>query len=674
MPVSRREFLGGLAAGAALTASSRLAAAERDRTQPNLVWIITDQQPVSTLRSYGNQHVDTPLTDSLAKRGTRLTNYQISAFPCSPSRSCVLSGRECHNTGVTQNDVEFVDSVHTIGEMLSGAGYAMGYFGKWHLGGNMYRGLPPRNGTPSDWIKVPRPDDNGFKYQLVEGGTGEDQPSHGFETWVGGWAQYHAYLRANGQGKLLDDRKGNLGNHNDAPSGPEGTHNYSLVPAEHHVEHFLGQQAAGFVRQQAATKRPFGCVLSFYGPHLPVSPPQPWDTKYGLDLADLPANHRDLLQGKPLRQQRNSRCYRLPEWTDEQFRDYIRRYWGYVDFIETCAQQVLTSLDEAGQTNDTILLWTTDHGDMCSGHGMIYKLGSCGYEELLNVPFLLQYPGVVKPNAASDALTASVDVVPTLLDLMGLSTKQPLDGRSFAPVLRGETDHHRDYTVANWMEQGLVVKTHDHKLVFNHTPRDLDEVYDLKADPGELHNLAESAAGKPAKEELFGLLDTWLTETKHPYAGRIREAKQVSIADSFCFVEPQITHFKYLGGNAFELGYEWTVEKPLPYHEKCWSFIQFVVPNGKGDKAILFRNTTYPEPATPDWKAGDKVKLGPFKFEVPNAAGARLEIRIGLYDPKAQVGPGTMAGKQSTGNAYVRYFLKLTKEGGKITGLELVDE
>lgn len=669
--MSRREFMQrtGLAAFAAQAA--RLSAQDLDRAMPNVVWFLTDQQPCNTLRSYGNPVNQTPLTDGLAARGTRLDNFHLSAFPCGPSRSCLVTGRQAHNTGVEQNDVTLPEAVPTIAELLAAAGYDSGWFGKWHLAGNMYRGLPRQgmSAAESQWQKVRVPDDNGFKYEQVPGGTGEDEPVHGFATWAGGWAQYHQWLRDNGQGALLEKRL--FGNHNILPSGPEGTHIKSLVPAEYHVENFIAQQTARFVGDHRDSRRPFLAVASFYGPHLPVAPPEPWDTKYALEQAILPDNLRDNLEGKPFGQRSNAHCYMLPNWQDDQFRDYIRRYYGFVDYIETCARQVLDTLSETGQAKDTIVLWTSDHGDMVGAHGMIFKLGKCGYEELLRVPFLISYPGTIREGASSDALCSTVDLVPTLIDLLGLPLPDGLDGQSFKPVLTGQATEHRDYVVADWMGQSLVVRTKDQKLVFNHTQRDLDEVYDLRADPGEMKNLATSDQGQTIAQQMHDRLDAWMTETRHPYAKPIRAERAVDPMANVCQVTPTVTEFKDLGDGKFTLTYRWHCEAPLPYDQPCWSFMQFIRPGGKGDQAILFRSTNYPETPITEWTAGQDYVIGPLTFTVPDSAPATLAVRIGLHDPKAKRAPGMMRGPHAGSNYFEAYDLQITREAGRITAVAL---
>ena len=111
---------------------------------------------------------------------------------------------------------------------------------------------------------------------------GEDHPQLGFDVWAGGWKDYHEYLKQVGLGRLLDESR-KPGNHNDLPNVLEGHHMYSRLPQEHHMAAYFAGKAVEFIRSQKASKSPFGMILSFFGPHLPVAPPRPWDEKYSLD-------------------------------------------------------------------------------------------------------------------------------------------------------------------------------------------------------------------------------------------------------------------------------------------------------------------------------------------------------------------------------------------------------
>ncbi len=662
MTVSRRGFLKATAAGTLaghLPATVEAASGRR----LNLLWIMTDQQPISTIGAYGNPVVKTPHLDRLAAEGARFNRFHISAFPCSPSRATMFTGREAHHHGVVRNDILLAPNVPALGDVLKAAGYATGYVGKWHLSGNMYRGRSGSKPFDGGWYYRRKPDPEGFKLEKTPGGTGEDAPQHGFDFWAGGWHHYHEYLRSVGLGEIADKKQ--AGNHNDLPSGPEGTHIFSKLPQEHHMASFFAQRSVEFLRQQKGSDRPFGLVLSFYGPHLPVAPPKPWDEMYPIDAAPLPKNLRDDLKGKPARQRANRRCYKLPVWKDDQFRDYIRRYWGYCSYIDQQIGRVLDALDETGRAKDTIVLFTADHGDMVGAHGFVFKLGHCGYDELLRVPFLLRCPGLIKPGMTTDALASNVDIVPTLLEMMRIAPPAGLDGRSFLPVLKDPPGAHRQAVFCNTMENNLTVITRRWKYVLNWHPRDLDELYDLQADPGEMKNLAHDDAHADVVEQMRDRLRQWLKDTKHPYAHTILAQMAKPPEKRIYDLWPEVKGFRHLGGNEFEYSVTWHAVDAPPKDMTFWTFTHFVNRAYGKDHDIVFRDTRWPDPPTTQWRKGEDYAVGPIRVKIPDHAGpGEYQVRIGLYNPKKRATPGMLLRGQ--GNAVQVGALTIKRQGDRI--------
>ncbi|MBN1341832.1 MAG: sulfatase-like hydrolase/transferase [Phycisphaerae bacterium] len=665
MTVTRRDFLRATAAGTVTGGlTSALQASQGKRL--NILWIMTDQQPISTIGAYGNKIVKTPNLDRIAADGMRLNRFHISAFPCSPSRACFFTGREAHHHGVVTNDVPLAADVPALGDVLKAAGYDTGYVGKWHLSGSMYRDLAGRKPLDGNWQFERVEDASEFKFKHAPGGTGEDAAQHGFDFWVGGWKHYHEYLRSVGLTDIANRKQ--AGNHNDMPSGPEGTHIYSKLPQEHHMASFFADKSVEFLRKQKGSDRPFGLVLSFYGPHLPVAPPKPWDEMYSMEQVDLPTNHRDELKDKPLAQRNNRRCYKLPDWEDDQFKDYIRRYWGYCGYIDRQIGRVLKALDETGRADETIVLFTADHGDMVAAHGFVFKLGHCGYDELLRVPFLIRCPGRIKPGGTSDALVSSIDVLPTLLEMTGVKPPAGIDGASFSSVLKEPGRSHRDAILCNSMERNLTVATDRWKYVLNWSPRDLDELYDLKADPGEMKNLAGDKAHAETVHQMRRRIRKWLHETRHPYARTILErmlvAPQVTARDLW----PEITEFKYLGGDEFEYTVVWHAVDEPPKTPKFWSFTHFINKKYGKDGGIVFRDTTWPEPPTIDWKKGGAYQVGPIKVKIPKHAGpGEYLVRIGLYNPPTRATPGMLA--RGKGNAVEMGTLVIEKKEDAVSSV-----
>ena len=490
----------------------------------NLLFIMTDQQPVSTLGCYGNQLNPTPHLDRLAATGTRFSDFYIGAFPCSPSRASLLTGCYPQRHGVTTNNVILSDEVPSLGFILRNAGRASAYFGKSHLSGYMYRNVPEENPFDGRWFFRRIPNENGFVYERVEGGVGEDQPQLGFDTWAGGWTQYHEYLDTVGLGELLA-LKPKPGNHNDLPSGPNTEHRFSLLPAEHHMASFFTQKAEQFIRSRRGSIQPFSLFLSYYGPHLPVAPPKPWDTKYSLDNCPLPANFFDNLEGKPEHQRTNTVCYKLPNWSQEQFQDYIRRYYGYCAYIDALIGRVLVALSETGLDQNTVVVFTSDHGDMLAAHGMVYKMNRCGYQELANVPLIMRVPGITRPGSVVRGLCSSVDILPTLTEIFGLPPVEGIHGSSMARVLKWPEASSRKRIFIHWANDSFVTFDGRWKYAL-HWNDEVDEFYDLESDPGELINLWKNPGYEEyARQNRQAIVD-WLYETDHPYASLIAKDKR----------------------------------------------------------------------------------------------------------------------------------------------------
>ena len=484
-------------------------------TTPNILWILTDQQPVSTIGAYGNRTIRTPHIDRLACEGALFDRAYVAAFPCSPSRASLLTGLYAHRHGVVTNDVLFDESTASLGNICAASGYATGYFGKWHLGGSMQR-------HGDGWYLKRVPNDTQFAFEQVDGGTGEDAACSGFDEWVGGWLQYRAYLREQGFGKEVDENP-SLGAHSILQSGPDSEHCVSQIPAEYHVEAFIAKCAERFIRNSAKSgTQPFAAVVSFYGPHLPVAPPRPWDEMYPLEAVPEPVGIGEDLSGKPSRQL-DARRMHAGGWTVEQYVDYVRRYRGFVSYIDEQIGRVLRALDESGQADNTIVVFSSDHGDMLGEHGLIYKLTGAVYDALMRAPLILRYPSKLAASTSCPQLVSNVDVLPSVLELAGLEVPPGIDGRSFLPAVGDSGVAHRDRVFADVMDKGIMVCDAQWKYGFHWTLDGADELYDLCADPHEERNLSAEPAHAQRVTQMRRYIVEWLRETGHPYAQPISE-------------------------------------------------------------------------------------------------------------------------------------------------------
>ncbi len=506
--------------------------------KPNLLFIMTDQQPFNCVGVYGNDKIHTPNLDQLGAEGVVLENFYIAAFPCSPSRASILSGRYLHNHNVFTNNVWMDTSIQSLGHLFAAADYHTGYFGKAHLGGSMYVGRQDGDGidymhdtTPADpvgeditqyWHYERIEGDSGWLLQRKDGGVGEDFPQLGFRVWAGGWRQYKDWLISHGQ----DSFALTAGNHDALQSAPEGEHMYSRLGEDYHMAHFFTEETKTFILEHQKSERPWAAVLSYFGPHLPVSPPQPWDTLHSLEDVDLPHNLIDSLEGKPIAQKKTELQYVLGQWSEDQYKDYIRRYWGYCAYIDNRIGQVFRLLKETGQWDNTIIIFTSDHGDMVAGHGMIFKLGSNAYEELFRVPAIISLPGGEFQGLRIKELASSVDLLPTILDAAGIAVPAEIDGKSLLPFLKDQVAQHRPAVFAeihtsNHGGKVIMCRSQRYKYVYHWLSSDVDELYDLEADPGELNNLIGDESYREVVDNMKDFIVEWSRETGHRYASLI---------------------------------------------------------------------------------------------------------------------------------------------------------
>jgi len=178
-------------------------------------------------------------------------------------------------------------------------------------------------------------------------------------------------------------------------------------------------------------------------------------------------------------------------------------------------------LEETGLAENTIVVFTTDHGDMIASHGGIWKLTGCGYEELFNVPFIISWPSRWKGGRTVGALASSVDVFPTLLELAEVTAPEGVQGKSFVRLLDGKTRKYRDSVYSDSMGHSFIIRSGQWKYCAHWAPHDVEELYDLTTDPGEMNNLA-SKRGRKLKA-MRGKLFAWLDETGHPYTAVIKK-------------------------------------------------------------------------------------------------------------------------------------------------------
>jgi arylsulfatase A-like enzyme len=475
--------------------------------RPNVLVLMVDQQRRDTLGCYGgfgSRVCRTPRLDGLAGGGVRFGRAYTAAPLCSPARASLQTGQWPTHHGMLFNsgsqDLEVFRSVRipegapALGRALRDAGYHTAYFGKWHAG-------PEEDLRRLGYDDGPRPTDARAAEIPAVGRYPMTDPV--VRRWARGPTVYSAVTTADG-----DD--------------------FREIWYCHRAQEWLRRHAAG------QPHRPFLCFLSVPGPHWPCVVPERYAALYDWRTVPLPGNLDDPLTEKPAAH----RVYRdeageSGTLSDDEWRKCLARYYAFVSLIDDHFGQTLDVLEEIGQARDTLVVYLADHGDIMGAHRLFDK-GPFMYEETVAIPLLMRWPAGIAPGQAPEQFVSTIDVLPTLLQAVGLAAPAGVDGRSLWPLLRGGAGGPAGQTPrrapADWPDdaysqffghgegRGLydvrMLRTERYKLVYY--PHDVDELYDEREDPWELRNLALEPAWQPLREELQDRLERRMAAAGDP--------------------------------------------------------------------------------------------------------------------------------------------------------------
>ena len=442
----------------------------------NFVFIMTDTQNKSMVGAYGNPAVDTPNLDRLAARGVRFERAYTSCPLCTPARCGLFSGTHPPVSGAWCNNVAPAAHVPLMGTIFRHYGFRVAYTGKWHLDGSDYFGDGvPGGGFEPDWWY------DGKRYAQD---IGRDM--------------FQRYRTCTTAGELRE----------------------AGFTEENVWGHRVANRAIGFL--DAVGDAPFVLVVSFDEPHGPhVAPPAYWEKFAPEDIPTSP-NYNAPVEGKPALQQVHRRHIGDPEWL--VYAASRTRFFGCNSYIDREIGRVVDAVERT-HGDDTVIFYTSDHGDMLGGHGLHTK-GPMMYEEICNVPFIVRVPGGPS-GAVSDALASHLDVIPTMLHLAGIERPEWLQGTSLLPVLHDPTASVRDSVMISFTRFAInhddygefypirCVVDERHKLAINLF--ETDELYDLGTDPYEMHNLIDAEAHAEARDRLHDRLLAEMNRIRDPF-------------------------------------------------------------------------------------------------------------------------------------------------------------
>ncbi len=499
----------------------------------NLLFIMTDQQQYKALSIAGNTVLETPNLDRLARGGAYFKNAYTPMAVCGPARSSILTGMTVESSGVNSNTKTYlykgepVMTTPTFDEILSQNGYHCEYYGKWHVltsKGEVYKNpkLKGSNGKSRfgpggqkhvymDYINELYP-----QQELAEGEL--------YDTFVN--RPYKPNPIDTYYGKSHDEVKGNKRRTQTA------LHGELLVPAEHTITAYQAKETIKAIERLKDST--FSITLSMHMPHAPMTPSKPYSGMYPVEEMPLPVSIHDTMENSPYKSA-NQRL-KLPEYRDENKIKYmISDYYGIIKEIDDWIGKILHTLDKNGLTDDTLIIFTSDHGEMLGAHGMREK--NVFYEESSHIPLLIRFPSEIKKETTVEGYVSNVDLFATILDYLKIEGNYQSDGTSLRDLIEGKETDHGNYVVTEWdrsdnVPNYMIVKD-GWKLLIPKTATStlINAMYDLNSDPHEMNNLLgnnpKSANFKEKAEELHTCLLEWLKKNNSTHYQGVKNRKLI---------------------------------------------------------------------------------------------------------------------------------------------------
>ena len=496
--------------GLSLTATGlgmmQCAPSAKPAKQPNILFIMSDDHAYQAVSAYGYGLNRTPNIDRIAREGMQFNNCFVTNSISGPCRAVILTGKYSHKNGFYDNGGKtiFDGSQQTLPKLLQAAGYRTGIAGKWHL-----KSTP----TGFDYYSVHYDQGEYYNPDFLENG---EKRIH--------YEGYATDLTADNAIKFLKEGDKEkpfcLMMHFKAPHrnwmpAPEKLSMYEDVtfpiPSTFYDD-YEGRIAAQQQKMSVEKDMLLGEDLKTYGAwdtQIPnefrrMTPEQKaaWDKVYNPIIEDF---SRKQPKGKE-----------LAEW---KFQRYMRDYLKCISSVDDNVGRVLDYLEQIGELDNTIIIYTSDQGFYLGEHGWFDKRFM--YEESLKTPFVIRYPKAISSNGTTNAMIQNLDFAPTLLDLAGLPIPDDMQGESFKSVLTGEKQtakdalyyHYYEYPLPHAVKKHYGVRTDRYKLIHFYNDIDEWELFDLKNDPNELHNLIND----PAQAENIKALKKKLAELQVKY-------------------------------------------------------------------------------------------------------------------------------------------------------------
>jgi len=495
-------------------------ASHRQVTRPNILLITSDQHRGDCF-GFEGRAVRTPHLDLLAAQGTRFSACITPNVVCMPARSSMLTGllpltHGCHDNGI---DLDEALAERGFAGTLGRSGYATAFLGKAHFSSNhsplptgRCENLKSSHLFPNDWTGPYMGFDHVELVQLGHNYWLPERPPGGMH--------YERWYHGDGLGALKDAQ---YGTRLPPTTHAAQTHN-SALPTAWHNSTWLGDRAVEYLRGRGRARRngatqPFCTWLSFADPHHPFDAPAPWCHLHQAADVDLPPHrtrdlerrpwwHRAAMENTPQGGDRKVReeYSRMPPQTDAQLGELIANYYGMISLVDHNIGRVLAALQDEGLADNTLVVFTSDHGDWLGDHGLVLK-GPMFYEGLLRVGMIVRGPGVPAAKVVPHPVS-TIDLAATFGDYAGTPVEAATHSRSLRPLIEG--DAARDHALSEWRlgpaRCGVAldlraVRTRHAKLTLE-LGSGAGEMYDLQNDPHECENRFDDPACRGLRDEL----------------------------------------------------------------------------------------------------------------------------------------------------------------------------
>lgn len=516
---SRRDFLkiAGLSSvalsSAGMVNTRNILGSRSLKSKPNILLILTDQHRLSAIGAYGETVCKTPNLDMLAAKGVLFKNTYTASPLCTPARASLMTGQHIHahrmgcNAGNFGSNVsQLPDTPDLLSRRLAQAGYSCGYTGKWHLGTGGSEGVVPSQ--------------RGF--------VGQDIPGHG-----NGGHKHHKfkkYIKENGY------------EHNIVPkerrSQRIGRYGIEKGALEANMPYYLASHKISLINKFNQEVKPFFIWHNNWGPHEPYYVPQEYYDMYkDVKIPQWP--NYDWQPDNPHGPDRMKRVGRADQLKWEDCEEAIRHYYAFTTLIDHQIGRIMDHLEEKGIEDNTIIIFSSDHGESLGSHGGMFDKGFSHFEEVQRIGLIIKDPRLSQSQTGKkrEELASLIDLYPTILDYAGGNyDAEKTHGRSLVPLIEGKTITWRDTVFVEFfglgnMATNMITCRHG-DIKYGYTCSNKDELYDLSIDPNEMNNLIDDPSSQETVLMMRKRIYTFMVREKYPGKGFFENTRLKEYTDN----------------------------------------------------------------------------------------------------------------------------------------------